>query len=147
MAWSEWLLFEKKNLGALGLPECDGVYEIRVSQSFPRLKGISKVVNIGRTDRGRNLRRRIIGKADYENFPGAMKWLQDGAQETFEIRYLDLDSQEEAKLAEDVRISQYLMSHWELPPGNGQGPGTDPTSVRRLITSNPSMVQKLGTSG
>ena len=147
MGWSAWFLLVKGKLNGIGIPECDGLYEIKINRSFPRLNGASNVVNIGRTGRGRNLKGRVIGKADYENFPGALKWLHDEAQEIFEARYFAFDSQDEAKLAEDVRISQYLMSHWELPPGNGQGPGTDPTTVRRLLASNPSMVQKLGESG
>ena len=88
-----------------------------------------------------------MGKASYESFPGALKWLHDEDQEVFETRYFAFDSQEDAKLAEDVRIAQYLECHWELPPGNGQGPGTDPTTVRRLLGSNISMVQRLGESG
>ncbi len=138
MGWSEWFLLEKGNLIEMDFPECDGLYEIRVNSPFPRLKGTSRVVNIGRTNRGRNLRSRMGSKADYQCFSGPMKWLHDEGDETFEIRYMALASQEDAKIAEDVRISQYPESHWELPPANGQGPGTDPASVNLILTENQS---------
>ena len=127
--WSAWHPLEDNDKLKNLVPNCPGIYEIRIDREFSRLNGATRIVNIGMTDNSLNSRLwQQKGRNASRNFSGAMKWLKVKEDPVFEARWFALSSTEEAKNAEDQRLAEFIAKHWELPPGQSQGPrfvGTD----------------------
>ena len=135
--WSAWYPLESNGELKELIPKCPGIYEIRINREFSRLNGATRIVNIGRAA---NLKERVWGKKACkfsEDASGAMKWLKEKEDPVFEARWFALSSLEEAKNAEDQRLAEFIAKHWELPPGQSQGPRFVGTDLGCKVLSDP----------
>lgn len=133
--WSDWFPLLCCALLEKNVPHEPGIYEIRLNREFGRVRGTTRIVNIGRA-RDSLYKRVYRDKAcnSLHHFSGTMKWLvlEDAK---FEVRWLVTSDKEEAEQAEKKRLAEFICRHWELPPGQPRGPegyGTD-LKVRKLI--------------
>ena len=154
MAWSEWYPLEMGSLSGSTLPESAGIYEIRVDHVIQRVRGSSRIINIGRVVS--NLKNRVSGKAkDDDQLPAPLQWLKVNAREGFEVRWIRAENNNEAKALEKVRLAQYIYEHWELPPGNDRGPekitqiadyvtGQNPQVTAEILEVYTALVKEMG---
>ena len=134
--WSKWhpLLCETLKDE---VPEVPGIYEIRISRTFERLSGTTDVVNIGVA--AENLRTRVWDQKACKRsryLPGALKWLEAEGID-FQARWFPVHTPEQARNAEAQRLSEFIAIHWELPPGNAQGPRGHGTAQEVLKLLDP----------
>ena len=72
-----------------------------------------------------------------------------------EVRWLTANSENEAKVKGKVRLAQFISRHWELPPGNDQGPekirdigdhlgGQNLTVIAEILGLYAAIVEELG---
>ena len=133
--WSDWFPLACCALLKENVPHQPGIYEIRLNREFGRVRGTTRIVNIGRaldTLYQRVYRDKACNSSRHH--AGTMKWLvlEDA---TFEVRWFVTSDKEQAKSAEKKRLAEFICRHWELPPGQLQGPegyGTD-LGVKKLI--------------
>lgn len=119
--WSDWFTLKRCSLLEENVPTEPGIYEIRLNREFMRVRGATRIVNIGMA---KNLNNRVYKQKACDPrtyYSGTMKWLMfEGA--VFEVRWLVVSSEAEAERAEDKRIAEFICRHWEMPPGQFQGP-------------------------
>ena len=133
--WSDWFPLECCHLLEDNVPKKPGIYEIRLNREFGRVRGTTRIVNIGMAAKSLNTRVYRQKACDPDgHHSGTMKWLalEDA---TFEVRWFVTGDKEQAKSAEKKRLAEFICRHWELPPGQLQGPegyGTD-LGVKKLI--------------
>lgn len=133
--WSDWFSLECCALLKVNVPRKPGIYEIRLNREFGRVRGTTRIVNIGRA-RDTLYKRVYLDKAcnPQQHHSGTMKWLaREDAK--FDVRWFVTCDDEQAVLAEKKRLAEFICRHWELPPGQTRGPeghGTD-LGVKKLI--------------
>lgn len=118
--WSEWCRL--KASVAKKIPEFPGIYEIGITKPVPRLKGATRTLYIGCSEK-RDLRARIQGLLRPRGRHIARKRLQrvrDELSETLWIR-TQVTGIGEAKDREKARIEEFEQDHLELPPCNHKG--------------------------
>jgi hypothetical protein len=120
--WSDWFPLACCALLKENVPRQPGIYEIRLNREFGRVRGTTRIVNIGRALD--TLYQRVYRDKACDpdrNYSGTMKWLAlENA--TFEVRWFVTCDKEQAALAEKKRLAEFISRHWELPPGQLRGP-------------------------
>ena len=136
--WSAWYPLESTEELKQLVPDCPGIYEIRIDREFSRLNGVTRIVNIGVASKSLNSRLlRQKGHNPNRYYSGSMKWLKEKENPIFEARWIPLTNAEEAKNAEDQRLAEFINKHWELPPGQSQGPRFVGTDLGCKVLLNP----------
>ena len=130
--WSDWFTLERCALLKENVSHEPGIYEIRLNREFGRVRGTTRIVNIGMAAKSLNDRVYRQKACDpIRNYSGTMKWLMLEDAE-FEVRWFVVSSEEEAKRAEDQRIAEFICRHWEMPPGQLKPPTVGGTRVTDL---------------
>jgi hypothetical protein len=109
------------------VPSDPGIYEIRLNRKFGRIRGKTDIVNIGETGK-RTLRQRLFEEKAIrwkKNWSGSMKWIKENDPNfIFEARWLSMKkcNLDQIKAAEDWRIAEFNLKHYEQPPGQTKPP-------------------------
>ena len=111
--WSEWWPLDASVVGKI--PEFPGVYEIAVTEDFARLKGATKTLYIGSSDK-RGLRALITARGRHIA-KERLDRVRDELAETLWIRTL-VTGIDDAQGEEKALLRQFEQEHLELPPCN-----------------------------
>jgi hypothetical protein len=118
--WSEWRQIDK--IASKGIPDFPGVYELGLNKPFPRLKGSTRTLYIGCSNK-LGLRGRLGALTRPKGRPIARKRLErvgDALSETLWLRFR-VTWIGEAEAAEKERFVEFEREHLELPPCNHSG--------------------------
>ena len=136
-SWSNWehlgcprgidqkSLVNSNPINAL-IPAVPGIYEIRLNREFGRIWGKTDIVNIGVATV--SLRDRVFDQKalDWQgNWSGSMKWIKENDPNfTFETRWLSMKGCSDVQIpaAENRRIAEFNLKHYEQPPGQTRPP-------------------------
>ena len=108
------------------VPSDPGIYEIRLNREFGRVRGKTDIVNIGVATV--SLRERVFEQKAIRwkrNWSGSMKWIKENDPNfIFEARWLSMKGCSDVQIpaAENWRIAEFNLKHYEQPPGQTRPP-------------------------
>ena len=131
-SWSDWYPLESGGQIEKVAPKVGkGIYEIKLTRQFGRLRGTTNIINIGEAHKKsifKRLRQKfaIPGPKAPEAWSGSMKWLhEEDPNLALKARWFPQEgysSGEAAQRAEHWRIEEFLRHHMEMPPGQSKLP-------------------------
>ena len=131
-SWSDWYPLESGGQIEKVAPKVGkGIYEIKLTRQFGRLRGTTNIINIGEAHKKsifKRLRQKfaIPGPKAPEAWSGSMKWLhEEDPNLALKARWFPQEGYscgEAAQRAEDWRIEKFLRHHMEMPPGQSKIP-------------------------